>query len=190
MKRLKIIAGLGNPGNRYKNTRHNIGFCVIDRLASCYSMKLKEEGDRYRYGRGKISGEDIILLQPLTYMNKSGEIVGELMRYYKMMPKDVILIYDDIDLDTGQLRVKARGGSGGHRGCSSVISYIGTEDFLRIRIGIGRPLSSSNDIVDYVLSEFTHDEMPIMEKAVEDAAEAVTMIIGNDTAGAMNKFNQ
>lgn len=189
VERLKIIAGLGNPGNTYKNTRHNIGFCVIDKLAFYFSIKLKEEGDRYRYGRGKISGEDVILIQPLTYMNRSGDVVGELVRYYKVPPKDLVLIYDDIDLNVGQVRIKIRGGSGGHRGCASVISSIGTEDFLRIRIGIGRPVSSV-EVVDYVLSEFKRDEKPVMENAVDDALEAVRMIIDNDVIGAMNKYNQ
>ena len=162
---------------------------MIDKLASYFSVKLKEEGERYRFGRGKISGEDVILLQPLTFMNRSGDVVGELLRYYKVLPKDLIIIFDDIDLNTGQLRVKAKGGSGGHRGCASVISSIGTEDFLRIRIGIGRP-DAGHEVADYVLSEFTRDEKPVMEEAVEDATEAVRMIVGNDTTVAMNKFNQ
>ncbi|MDD5434570.1 MAG: aminoacyl-tRNA hydrolase [Nitrospira sp.] len=189
MKRLKIIAGLGNPGTKYKNTRHNIGFCVIDRLASCFSVKLKEEEGRCISGRGKISGEDVILLQPLTFMNRSGEVVGELLRYYKVLPKDLILIYDDIDLNTGQLRVKVKGGSGGHRGCASTISAIGTEDFIRVRIGIGRP-QYGHEVADYVLSDFKRDEKPLIEEAIENAAEAVRMLVGNDTTGAMNRFNQ
>ncbi len=165
---------------------------MIDKLASYFSVKLKEEDGRYRFGIGKMSGEDVILLQPLTFMNRSGDVVGELLRYYKVLPNDLIIIYDDIDLNPGQLRVKVKGGSGGHRGCASVIASIGTEDFLRIRIGIGRPDAGHylHDIAYYVLSEFTRDEKPVMEEAIEDATEAVRMIVGNDTTGAMNKFNQ
>lgn len=130
-----------------------------------------------------------MLLQPLTYMNRSGEAVGELMRFYKVSPKDLILIYDDLDLNTGQLRIKERGGSGGHKGCASVISSIGTEDFIKIRLGIGRPVPG-NDIVGYVLSEFKREELPVIETAVENAAEAVRLIIDNSISVAMNKYNQ
>ena len=180
--------GLGNPGSKYRNTRHNIGFRVIDKLAAYFSIKLKEEGNLYRYGRGKILGEDAILAEPVTYMNKSGDAVSELLHYYKVSPSDLILIYDDIDLDSGKLKIKARGGSGGHRGCASVISAIDTEDFVRIRIGIGRP-TLGLDAVEYVLSEFTPSEVSIIENAVEGASDAVKMIVSNDLAGAMNKYN-
>ena len=122
-------------------------------------------------------------------MNRSGEAVGELMRFYKVSPKDLILIYDDLDLNTGQLRVKERGGSGGHKGCASVISSIGTEDFIKVRLGIGRPVPG-NDIVGYVLSEFKREELPVIETAVENAAEAVRLIIDNNISVAMNKYNQ
>lgn len=125
----------------------------------------------------------------MTYMNRSGEAVGELMRFYKASPKDLILIYDDLDLNTGQLRIKERGGSGGHKGCASVISSIGTEDFIKIRLGIGRPVPG-NDIVGYVLSEFKREELPVIETAVENAAEAVRLIIDNSISVAMNKYNQ
>ena len=135
-----------------------------------------------------MSGENVILAQPLTYMNKSGDAARELLHYYKVLPSDLILIYDDIDLDTGQLKIKARGGSGGHRGCASVISSIGTEEFLRIRIGIGRP-ASGGDIVEYVLTDFRNSEVPTIENAVEGATDVVSMIVNNDLAGAMNKYN-
>ena len=131
---------------------------------------MKDELNLYRYGKGKIEGEDALLAEPLTYMNKSGDAVSELLRYYKVSPSELILIYDDIDLEAGQLKIKAKGGSGGHRGCASVISLIGTEDFLRIRIGIGRP-SSGGGVVEYVLSEFTPSEVPVIENAVESAAD-------------------
>ena len=142
----------------------------------------------YKYGKGKISGEDVILAEPLTYMNKSGNAVSSLLHYYKVLSSDLILIYDDIDLEAGQLKIKAKGGSGGHRGCASVISSIGTEDFLRIRIGIGRPVLGV-DVVGYVLSEFNKAEISIIENAIESAADAIIMLVSNDLAGAMNRYN-
>ncbi len=163
---------------------------MIDKLAGYFSIKLKDEGNLYRYGRGKISGGDVILAEPLTYMNRSGDAVSVLLRYYKASPSELILIYDDIDLEAGQLKIKAKGGSGGHRGCASVISSIGAEDFLRIRIGIGRP-SSGGDVVGYVLSEFAPPEVPVIENAVESAADAVRMLVSsNDLVTAMNKYNR
>ncbi len=165
-----------------------MGFRVIDRLAAYFSIKLKEEGTFYRYGKGKISGEDVILAEPLTYMNKSGDAVRELFRYYKTSSSDLILIYDDLDLESGQVKIKANGGSGGHRGCASVISSIGTDDFVRIRIGIGRP-APGGDVVKYVLSEVTSSEVTAVENAVESASDAVRMILADDFAGAMNKYN-
>lgn len=130
----------------------------------------------------------MVLAEPLTYMNKSGDAVRELLRYYRVSPADLILIYDDIDLESGQLKIKTRGGSGGHRGCASVIAAIDTEDFVRIRVGIGRP-AREGDVVKYVLSGFSSSEIPVIENAVERASDAVSMIIGNDVAGAMNKYN-
>lgn len=165
-----------------------MGFRVIDKLASYFSIKLKEERDLYRYGRGKILGEDAVLAAPLTYMNRSGDAVSGLLYYYKVPPSDLILIYDDIDLEIGKLKIKASGGSGGHKGCASIISTTGTEDFVRVRIGIGHP-APGLDVVEYVLSDFTPSEVPIIEGAVESASDAIRMIVSNDLSGAMNKYN-
>ncbi len=129
-----------------------------------------------------------MLAMPVTYMNRSGDGVRELMRYYRLSPADLILIYDDLDLETGQIRIKTRGGSGGHNGCASVIAAIGTEDFTRIRVGIGRP-EGSIDVVEYVLSGFSRSEVPLIEAAVENAVDAVRMIIGDEMVAAMNKYN-
>lgn len=183
-----MIVGLGNPGDKYKDTRHNTGFLVIEKLASYFSIKLKEESRLYMAGKGKIAGEDVMLAKPVTYMNRSGEGVGELMRYYKLSSSDIVLVYDDLDLEAGQLRIKTTGGSGGHRGCASVVSSIGTEDFIRIRVGIGRPAGNA-DVVGYVLSKFSSAEVPLIETAVESAVDAVRMIVGNDIITAMNKYN-
>lgn len=133
-------------------------------------------------------GEEVILAEPLTYMNKSGDAVSELLSYYKVSPSDLILIYDDIDLEVGRLKIRTRGGSGGHKGCASVISSLHTEDFVRIRIGIGRP-APGDDVVEYVLSDFSAMEVPIIEDAIERASDVVSMIVRNDIIGAMNKYN-
>jgi len=183
-----LIVGLGNPGDKYKDTRHNTGFLVIEKLAAYYSIKMKEESSLYLSGKGKISGEDVTLAMPVTYMNRSGDGVRELMRYYKLLPSDLVLVYDDLDLDAGQIRIKTQGGSGGHNGCASVIAAIGTEDFIRIRVGIGRP-EGRVDVVGYVLSKFPRAEVPLIETAVESAVDAVRMIVGNDIVAAMNKYN-
>ena len=183
-----MIVGLGKPGDKYKDTRHNTGFLVIEKLAAYHSIKIKEESRLYLAGKGKISGEDVMLAMPVTYMNRSGDGVRELMRYYRLLLSDLVLVYDDLDLDAGQIRIKTQGGSGGHNGCSSVIAAIGTEDFIRIRVGIGRP-EGRVDVVGYVLSKFSRAEVPLIETAVESAVDAVRMIVGNDIVAAMNKYN-
>ncbi len=183
-----MIVGLGNPGDKYKDTRHNTGFLVIEKLAAYHSIKIKEESRLYLSGKGKIAGEDVMLVMPITYMNRSGDGVREVMRYYKLLPSDLILVYDDLDLDAGQMRIKTKGGSGGHNGCESVIAAIGTEDFIRLRVGIGRP-EGRVDVVGYVLSKFSRAEIPLVETAVESAVDAVRMIVGNDIVAAMNKYN-
>ena len=183
-----MIVGLGNPGDKYKDTRHNTGFLVIEKLAAYHSIKIKEESSLYMSGKGKIAGEDVMLAKPVTYMNRSGDGVRELMRYYKLSPSDLILVYDDLDLDAGQMRIKTKGGSGGHNGCASVIAAIGTEDFIRIRVGIGRP-EGRVDVVGYVLSRFSRAEVPLIETSVESAVDAVRIIVGNDIVAAMNKYN-
>ena len=183
-----MIVGLGNPGDKYKDTRHNAGFLVIEKLAAYHSIKIKEESRLYLSGKGKISGEDVMLAMPVTYMNRSGDGVRELMRYYKLLPADLVLVYDDLDLDAGQIRIKTQGGSGGHNGCASVIAAIGTEDFIRIRVGIGRP-AGKVDVVGYVLSKFPREEVSLIETAVESAVDAVRIIVENNTVAAMNKYN-
>lgn len=183
-----MIVGLGNPGDKYKDTRHNTGFLVIEKLAAYHSIKIREESRLYLSGKGKIAGNDVMLAMPMTYMNRSGDGVRELMRYYRLSPSDLILIYDDLDLDSGQMRIKTKGGSGGHNGCASVIAAIGTEEFIRIRIGIGRPAAGA-DITGYVLSKFSGTETHVIELALENAADAVRMIVAGDLVGVMNKYN-
>ena len=183
-----MIVGLGNPGDKYRDTRHNAGFLVIEKLAAYHSIKIKEESRLYSSGKGKISGEDVMLAMPVTYMNRSGDGARELMRYYRLLPSDLVLVYDDLDLNSGEIRIKTQGGSGGHNGCASVIAAIGTEDFIRIRVGIGRP-AGKVDVVGYVLSKFSREEVSLIETAVESAVDAVRIIVGNNTVAAMNKYN-
>lgn len=162
---------------------------VVNKLAVYYSIKLKENNELYKCGKGKIFGEEVVLAQPLTYMNNSGVAVKELLRRQKSSPSDLVIIYDDVDIEIGRLKIKERGGSGGHKGCASIINTIGTENFTRVRIGIGHP-PEGMDVVEYVLSDFKPSEQPVIEEIIEDASDAVKMIINDDIAGAMNKYNQ
>ncbi len=143
----------------------------------------------YIGGRGRIYGEEVFLAMPRTYMNNSGEAVKEIVKRYKPLYGDLIIAYDDVDIELGKLKIKERGGSGGHKGCASVIEALGTEEFIRIRMGIGRP-SENIDVVQYVLSSFEPSEIPLVEEMLEHASDAVKMIISSNIAGAMSKYNQ
>lgn len=186
---MKIVAGLGNPTGEYKGTRHNIGFSVIERLADQYNISMKERKHRAVCGRGSIEGEKVILLMPQTYMNLSGESIAEAVRYYKVNPeKDLIVIYDDIDLETGRLRIRAKGSAGGHNGMKSIIAHLGTQVFPRIRLGIGAK-PEDWDLADYVLGHFPQEELPLIEAGRENACRAVELIIGQGVEAAMNQMN-
>jgi PTH1 family peptidyl-tRNA hydrolase len=186
---MHIIVGLGNPGNAYKNTRHNVGFMVIDRLAREHAIKPAKKKSTALLGEGKIEGERVILVTPTTFMNNSGQAVKEVMRYDKVDFNRLVVIYDDIDLDLGRVRVRAGGGSGGHNGIKSIIAHIGTGDFARVRVGIGRP-PGRMDPSDYVLSSFSKDEREEIEPAIVKASDAVESIIVNGVEKAMNEFNR
>ncbi len=184
-----LIAGLGNPGVEYKNTRHNVGFMVVDKLAQVRGIKLSMKNHSARWGQGKIGDESILLAKPMTYMNESGVAVKSLLKDKDVSPDHLIVIYDDLDLEPGRIRVRADGGSGGHRGMRSIIRHIGTEDFIRVRIGIGRP-PGRQDPADYVLSPFTRDQEEEINFAIIKAADAVGYIIANGAERAMNEFNR
>ncbi|MCR4610153.1 MAG: aminoacyl-tRNA hydrolase [Eubacterium sp.] len=185
---MKIIAGLGNPTKQYEGTRHNVGFSVIYRLADKYNIKMNIARHKALIGTGVIAGEKVMLVMPQTYMNLSGEAVGEIMRYYKAEPSDIIITYDDIDLDVGKLRIRAKGSAGGHNGMKSIIAHVGSEEFDRVRVGIGHK-PPEFDLADYVLSRFGKDELPLIRDAVDKAADAMEVIIRSGIEAAMNLYN-
>ena len=185
---MKIIVGLGNPGEKYAKTRHNVGFRIVSALAD--ELKITPDNMKYKslIGQGRIAKERIVLAQPCTYMNKSGQAVKALVDGYQVELKDLIVIYDDLDLPPGKIRIKKSGSSGGHNGIKSIINRLGTRDFSRIRIGIGRP-PEGIDVVDYVLGYFTDEENELITEATSNAIEAIKVIQKETYNKAMNKFN-
>jgi PTH1 family peptidyl-tRNA hydrolase len=180
------IVGLGNPGRKYSRTRHNIGFMIIEEIAGRYDIDLKEK-EKYRIGRGSINGHDILLIEPLLYMNRSGISVKDIMSRFNILPEKLVVIHDDIDMEIGKLRIRRKGSSGGHKGIESVIQSISSKDFVRLKIGIGRDKDVAPE--DYVLSRFRRDEISLMKKAIEKASEAATLILAEGIEKAMNIFN-
>lgn len=186
---MKIIAGLGNPTKEYEGTRHNIGFSVIDKLADKYNISMNEKKHKAICGKGMIEGEKVILLKPQTYMNLSGESVVDAVNFYKVDPEeDVIIIYDDIDLDVGKLRIRAKGSAGGHNGMKNIIAHLGTQVFPRIRVGVGAK-PKDWDLADYVLGRFPKEELPEIEAGRKTACEAVKIIVSQGVEVAMNRIN-
>lgn len=186
-KETYIIAGLGNPGNEYKNTRHNLGFLTLDVLAEDLGIRISKSKHQALIGTGTVKGRKVILLKPQTYMNASGISLREALRYNKVDPQRLIVIYDDVDLPVGSLRIRKRGSAGTHNGMRSIVSEIGSEDFPRIRIGIGS--SEHQDMVGHVLGKISGDEEELLKDAMKDAAEAAKTIITDGVDIAMNKYN-
>lgn len=185
-----IIAGLGNPTLQYEGTRHNAGFDVIDTLAGKYNISVDGRKNRALIGKGIIEGKKVILAKPQTYMNLSGESLGGLVDYYKVDEEsEFLVVYDDISLDVGQLRIRKKGSAGGHNGMKNIISHLGTEVFPRIKVGVGEK-PKKYDLADYVLSHFSKEERAIMEEGFQKAVEAVEMILRGEMEEAMNKFNR
>lgn len=183
-----LIAGLGNPGEEYAETRHNIGFKAIDILSTHYRIPLKELKCRSLIGRGRIAGNEVVLAKPLTYMNNSGEAIKCLMQKFGLRENEVLVIYDDLDLPAGVLRIRPAGGSGGHRGIESIIKAIGTNRFGRIRIGIGRP--DDGDEVGYVLSPFTDEEKALMDEKLKLIPEIVASLFTRGYNFTMSNYNR
>lgn len=183
-----IIVGLGNPGREYAGTRHNIGYDTVTRLSDEYKIPLDQKKHKGLCGKGTIAGEKVILVQPLTFMNLSGECVREVMDFYKLDAAHIIVIVDDTALPVGKLRVRQRGSAGGHNGMKSIIANVGTEEFLRIRIGIGEK-PQGYDLADYVLGHFKKEELPSLRETVGRAAEAAVMLLTEDVEKTMTKFN-
>lgn len=185
-----VIVGLGNPTKEYENTRHNIGFAIIDKLAESYSIDVQEKKHKALIGKGMINGSKVILAKPQTYMNLSGESVRELVDYYKIdEEEELIIIYDDISLDVGQLRIRKKGSAGGHNGMKSILAHLGHDIFPRIKVGVGdKP--KGYDLADYVLGRFSQEERGIMEEASIAAVNAVREIIAGEIDRAMNTYNK
>lgn len=183
-----IIAGLGNPTKEYSGTRHNIGFEVIDRLADDCRIDVSMKKHKAICGKGYIGGQKVILCKPQTYMNLSGESIRELADYYKVAPEDIIIIFDDISLEPGQLRIRAKGSAGGHNGIKSIIAHLGTQEFPRVKVGVGEK-PKGWDLADYVLSRFGGEDRKVMDEAVKEASSAVMMMITDGVDVAMNKYN-
>lgn len=183
-----IIAGLGNPTKEYDKTRHNVGFEVIDRLARVIGTTVEEKKFKGCYGRGSIGGEKVLLLKPQTFMNLSGESVRAAADYYKVDPEHIIIIYDDISLDVGMLRIRKKGSAGGHNGIKNIIAHLGTQEFPRLKVGVGAK-PGKMDLAAYVLSRFSSQDRLLMESAFGEAAGAVEVMISKGTDTAMNQFN-
>lgn len=181
-----IIVGLGNPGNDYKNTRHNIGFDAIEAIAEKYNIDINREKFKGVYGEGFINNEKVILFMPTTYMNLSGEAVSPIMNFYKLTEEDLIVIYDDISLDVGRIRLREKGSAGGHNGIKSLIANMGTDVFSRIKVGVGQP---KGDLVKHVLGKFSTEEREILNKVLGEVVNATEEIIKTNTKEAMNKYN-
>ena len=185
-----IIVGLGNPTRQYEGTKHNVGFDTIDYLIDEYQIPSSGTGHKALFGKGMIAGQKVIVAKPMTYMNLSGESVRDLVNYYKADPEsELIVVYDDISLAPGQLRIRAKGSAGGHNGIKSIIAHLGTQEFPRVKVGVGEK-PSRMDLADYVLGHFSKEEQATMDDAVKEAADAVCEIVNVGIAQAMNDHNR
>ena len=184
-----LIVGLGNPGEKYEYTRHNSGFLTLDRLCVEEDFKINKIKFKSLMGEVKLGGHRCIVIKPQTFMNNSGEAVREVCSFYKIPPENVVVIYDDISLPCGKLRIRRKGSDGGHNGIKSIIYHLNSDNFPRVKVGVGAKPHPDYDLADWVLSTFKKDEMPLLQSAVSDACEALRLIVGGKTDEAMNKFN-
>lgn len=182
-----LIGGLGNPGGAYKNTRHNVGFMVVDEIAEEHNIPIDKKKFNAAYGRGCIDGVDVILAKPLAFMNLSGPPIQNLANYFRIQCEDMLVVHDDIDLAFGRIKIKEKGGHGGHKGIQSLIDAVGDE-FIRLRIGIGRP-TEGVDVVDHVLGDFSQEEFTNLKRIIDMAQEAVLTILCQGAKESMNRFN-
>lgn len=186
---MKLLVGLGNPGSEYERTRHNVGWMVLDEIARAAGASIDRQKFRAELGEAVIDGVRTLLLKPQTYMNLSGEAVGPAARFYRIEPKDVVVIHDDLDLDFGRVQIKVGGGHGGHNGLRSLISHLGSPDFVRIRVGIGRP-GGKREVVGYVLGGFDKKESEELPFVLDRAAAAARCVLQGDPVRCMNEFNR
>lgn len=184
-----LLVGLGNPGKQYEHTRHNVGFDVMDAIADKYNISMSEKKHKALYGKGMIGGQKVVLAKPQTFMNLSGESVAELLRYYKLDPEtQMIVIFDDISLAPGSIRIRKKGSAGGHNGVKNIIAMIGNQNFLRIKVGVGEK-PKGWDLADHVLGHFEAEDRGKVEHAIEDAVAAAELMLRGETDRAMNDFN-
>jgi len=183
----KLIVGLGNPGRKYAGNRHNVGFQCLDRLAEAWDLSFGRRKHKALLAQGQIAGLKVILAKPQTFMNLSGEAVERMARFYKAPPENILVIYDDLDLPVGRIRLRPEGGSGGHKGMKSIMEHLGANGFPRLRVGIGRPVHG--DPVDYVLGDFTLDERITIDVVCERVVSAVELWLAEGIAAAMNRYN-
>lgn len=185
-----IIAGLGNPDEKYQGTRHNVGFDVVDRLAEKYQIAVDTKKHRALIGKGVIEGQKVLLVKPQTYMNLSGESIRSIVEYYKIDPEEELLvIYDDISLEVGQLRIRRKGSAGGHNGIKNIIAQLGTDTFQRIKVGVGEK-PKGYDLAAYVLGHFHGEDLELMEEGYEKAISATEEILKGEIDAAMNEYNR
>jgi len=187
-RQLRLVVGLGNPGKTYSNTRHNAGFMVVDEISDAFSIALEKQKFDTRFGIGSVNGVKIVLAKPMAYMNRSGPQVQNIAGYFRILCEDMLVVHDDIDLAFGRLKIKEKGGDGGHKGVRSIIDAFGGGDFTRLRIGVGRP-DAEKDAADYVLDEFTLEERKVIGQIITAAKDAIVTILCKGTKEGMNRFN-
>jgi peptidyl-tRNA hydrolase, PTH1 family len=186
---MKLVVGLGNPGQQYEHTRHNVGFRVVDRLATKWGWKWSERRGKAIMASGVVGIEKVVLVKPLTFMNLSGEAVGDLAHWYKVSPEDILVVYDELDLPTGKVRVRAKGSAAGHNGMRDIIAKLHTSDFPRLRVGIGHPRNSHIEGRDHVLSKASGDDGILLASGEERAVQAVEMLLAQGLEVTMNAIN-
>ena len=192
---MRLVVGLGNPGRSYARNRHNVGFMCLNHFARCHGIRFDRRQGKARTGIGEVAGSKVIVAKPQTYVNLSGQSVSLLVRKFNISLDDLVVVHDDLDLPLGKIRIRKGSSSGGHKGIDSIISYLGSQDFHRIRIGIGRPTvegcagSSEADVVAYVLSDFTPDEERIIAQVIPRVSEAILCLLSEGLVVAMNKYN-
>ncbi len=187
---MKLIVGLGNPGQAYRWTRHNVGFLLVEELAKDGSIELAHRRLKAVFGRGTIAGQAVLLAKPLTFMNLSGEAVSRLLHFLRVPPEDLIIIHDDLDLPPGKIRIRLQGSHGGHQGVKSIIGSLGTDSFTRVKVGIGRPDDPREDPADYVLAPLSREEREFFKEAVRRGAEAIEVLLSEGPEAAMNRFHK
>jgi len=186
--RVRLVVGLGNPGNTYQRTRHNVGFMVVDQIAEAFSIALVKQKFDTVFGRGSVDDVEVVLAKPMAFMNRSGPQVQKIARYFRILSEDMLVVHDDIDLAFGRIKIKEKGGDGGHKGVRSIIDAFGGGDFVRLRIGVGRP-EAGISAADYVLGKFSLKEKKVLHRIITEARDAVVTILCKGAKEGMDRFN-